>query len=506
MNACSKCCSKRYDKTYQSLSFSLQLVLVLVFYLLMLSGKEILLEQGLLSFDEFLVKDFITSLSIGCFFLIVLCWLVNHWYWSDFKKFITLMVLSFACSEVQLVVIHYLSFAIRLSCIAVLLVNSLLIFDKKRLDVIHYIAFFLLFLVFVSIARDSFLVSDIVLVPSYLVLCIGLILGVSKRCRVWEDILGVFLGVFYSAVALCLLHLIALVFYDNAFLEGRFRSFYSLPTNFANNYIIILSVLSVFILVLRRDTALALNIRYVKFYSVTTYVLLFLSLALILMSGTRNAIVCFLLLFMVLCANAKNRIPASYFLYPILLLPIVFFIEIDVVHIDAVVKRFSLYNNSVEIRFELWKELIQLIENKPWFGYGLSLSGLHTSMDTYQNLTLSSWNAEDLAYVNDAHNMLLGVWLKLGFLGVISFLSLYIISLLSAWRLFKILAVNKEHRYYLMFPILVLSVLFFAGLFEENLAGRGSLQQVFFGLSIGLLIALKRLVVTSKVYPHYKVD
>ncbi len=74
---------------------------------------------------------------------------------------------------------------------------------------------------------------------------------------------------------------------------------------------------------------------------------------------------------------------------------------------------------SLEARFDYWKASVEMIKEKPLFGYGLGTFGI-----VYPKYRLQG--AEETQF---AHNSFLQIWIETGFIGFISFISVWLLGI-----------------------------------------------------------------------------
>ena len=109
-------------------------------------------------------------------------------------------------------------------------------------------------------------------------------------------------------------------------------------------------------------------------------------------------------------------------------------------------------------RSGIWQIVLQLIEQKPWLGWGW-ISYWVPGVKPYDGLVVIN----NVPYFQ-AHNAFLDVWLQLGIIGLIIFAALLIVSFIKIWRL----AVRHTSPLYL-WPILVLIGLLVWSLTESRM-------------------------------------
>lgn len=85
---------------------------------------------------------------------------------------------------------------------------------------------------------------------------------------------------------------------------------------------------------------------------------------------------------------------------------------------------------TIEWRIFLWKESVKMFAERPWFGHGLNT--YMPLMDSFLKKSDSSWAIHYSA--SYAHNCYLQVGVEVGILGLIAFLTIFIVFFKEVWR------------------------------------------------------------------------
>lgn len=272
-------------------------------------------------------------------------------------------------------------------------------------------------------------------------------------------------GLCWAAPICLLINLSSFVVVPQVFLSGRFISYYPLPTNFANNFVMTAAVIW---------TALIWS------RSLLTRMLfgaLFLmACVLILLSGTRNSMICIAAMVVVSGLMAEGRAMVGVAI-AVAMAGLCAWLAISMEWISPdILGRFAV--SSSETRVTVWQSAMDLINKADWLGYGPDLT----------EVTFFDVNSDQRATMNP-HNVYLGLALRFGIAGVTIFATYLAAVVASAVRIAVGVhrVASRADRQLLALAVLWVADLCIAGLFEDNLTGRGTQQQLSFGLAVGLL-------------------
>ncbi|MCL6751627.1 O-antigen ligase family protein [Nostoc sp. CCCryo 231-06] len=119
-------------------------------------------------------------------------------------------------------------------------------------------------------------------------------------------------------------------------------------------------------------------------------------------------------------------------------------------------------------RAELWPAVFEMIAKRPWLGYGY---GVFWDKNSESSIVLQTvqWNAPN------AHNGFLDLWLGLGLVGVLIFISGFVINLLRA-----IYLIRWNQRYENLWLLVFLTYTILSNLTETTLLEQNSLEWILY--------------------------
>ncbi len=146
----------------------------------------------------------------------------------------------------------------------------------------------------------------------------------------------------------------------------------------------------------------------------------------------------------------KKRIVACIAFLVILAVVIMLLANIEFIRTDRTISRFaSLFTDrSVETRFDAWKMALQGIKQRPLLGWGQEN---FISLYTIVPIPFT----EEHAWVDRAHNILIDWLVNAGFLGLISYLAIFISAVTVLTRAVKRRTVQKKEAVVIIIAIIV---------------------------------------------------
>jgi exopolysaccharide production protein ExoQ len=120
-------------------------------------------------------------------------------------------------------------------------------------------------------------------------------------------------------------------------------------------------------------------------------------------------------------------------------------------------------------RADLWPAVLNMIEKKPWLGYGYGAFWIGDTSEASIVLQAAQWDAPN------AHNGFLDLWLALGLLGLLVFLIGFVINFLRAIYLFRQNQAS-EHLWLLVY----LTFIILSNLTETTLLEQNSLEWILY--------------------------
>lgn len=384
------------------------------------------------------------------------------------RLLMALLLLSFGLSEVVIPWLNLGAFLIRYLVIIVLAtVGVLAILRTKASQIgwIRWIALGFLLWCFINIYFNGARLESLLMLPIQLVLVIGVLFGARDIYRTPQMIIDASIIFASVAVLMTSIHLIAFLVFHDSFLKGRFTSILPLPTSFGNSYVLFVAA------ILWR---IFLGGRWLVTGAMTTC--LVIGSLLLVLSGTRNALLVMAIVLFVFFFVWKARVAlfGGIALTISVLVAVGFFLETTAVR--QATERVG-NKQSLEIREQVWQFAWEHIQEKPIVGYGLGVGTEVMAQD------LPSWNRLN------THNAYLGIWLQLGFVGLVCIIAMYLGGMAAGWRIVLTSGIPREITTAVALPLATLTGLFIGGMFEENLSNRGGLQQVIWGLDICMIQA-----------------
>jgi len=380
------------------------------------------------------------------------------------KLFWIVLFLAFATSGITIKEINYFSLIFRYFFI-VLFISIGIINIKKiikhQLNLQQKWAVFLLLYAIFHVMVMPYNVESYFILIAFIFLLFGIMVGAHSHLSSFKLVKDCFKSMTIVATILTLFFAISLLAMTVSYKNGRFCSFYMLPTEFANLYVLFVVSLLWRVIFLERP-----GTQRKFFISIIAGVGIFL----IALSQTRNAIICLFIamLLFTICDNTRK----TFFSLSVVTLFIVSILLLYHNNLDFTGTRLSTAQST---RYEVWKMTWVYIAQKPFTGYGLGAS----TMILWEYLP--TWMKSELA---NTHNMYLGMWLQIGIGGLVLFLLLNITALFAGLKNLFSSDVSAHKKKILVLPVTLLTVLLFSFIFEESLTGRPSIVQLVWVLSI----------------------
>lgn len=385
------------------------------------------------------------------------------------RLLMALILLSFGLAEVVIPWLNIGAFLIRYLVVIALTTAGLLVLlqtERSRIGWLRWIALGFLLWCLTSLVINGPRTESLVMLPIQVMLVLGMLFGAREIYQSPHMIIqagNVFAGI---AVLMTGIHLLAFLALPDSFLKGRFTSVFPLPTSFGNNYVFFIGAMLWRILHGGKP--------------IETSVLsgcLAIGGIMLLLSGTRNALLMVIIILLVYFFVWKARVAAIAGLAVMIgtLVAAGFLLE------TSMFKQASNRANSkesLEVREQVWKLSWEYIQERPLVGYGL---GAGTEVLAK---SLPSWNRLN------AHNAYLGIWLQLGLVGLVAVILMYVGAMAIGWLMVLDVSVPRRLAVAVALPLATLTGLFIGGMFEENLSNRGGLQQVIWGLDICMIQAV----------------
>jgi O-antigen ligase len=374
-------------------------------------------------------------------------------------------VLLLALSEAAIPILQHISLLTRYTMMFVLVVAGASIFLRNLAwDATQKAGLLLLAWIVLHILDYGMDYETALLVPIQLAMFIGVFFVVPLIFSNESKIRSLCYGLAFAGSILTIVNLIGLVAAPEPFLAGRFKSWYALPTSFANGYVILLvAVIWAFM-----DTR-----RYIVKFIFGGFATV--GMILIMLSGTRNAVLA-LVIAVVLFSYLWKR---QYLVYVMvaslgLILTAVAF-NFNSEYFGSASERISRVSSD-ETRFTVWEHAWMYIQQKPFWGYGLAadLKAFDKALPVWARF--------------DPHNVYLGYWLRLGLIGL---LLITFMSVLNLMRSIKFIYARREVGMDVSCVVLffaMLACILTMGIFEDNLASRGSALQLIWAMSIAILM------------------
>lgn len=391
-------------------------------------------------------------------------------YWLLSKRpfmFVSLWIIVLAFGDAKLGLIQQLSLVMRLSMMLTLVVFGVSVlfrtpaWAKEPLPLLFltYLGLNLLHILFGGMTA-----SELALLPIQLAVTIGILWGFRAILVTSPDFQKLAIAVVVAGQVITIVELLAIPLAPQPFLGGRLRAWHDLPTGFATGYVLLVITLL--------WAAVSSLPRLLRLASAVTGVI---GIVLIILSGTRNAVLALIIAAGVMLVAWRRRL-----ILPFVVLVTV--ISLAVVAFGGLEALFGQVGSRVtsvaaqETRFGVWGTAWRFIQEKPLWGYGLGEVPL-----------VFSENLGQMAAFN-AHSAYLGTWLRLGVGGVLVVLALYLMAMRRGWTLVSTTGAASDVKATGTLFLSLLMAVFVSGLFEDNLAGRGNIQQAIWGLAVLVLI------------------
>jgi O-antigen ligase len=350
--------------------------------------------------------------------------------------------------------------------------------QKRGLSSIQWLGLIYLLWQLIGLLVNGYGTTSLLLLPVQLAIFVGILIGLSNDYARKIDHLQFCHILGAIGIGLTAFHATALILAPQPFLAGRFKSYYLLPTNFANGYAPFLVAI----------LWLAMHEKG-RFVSTLAWATLPIGLGLLILSGTRNSILIALVAVIVFSVIWPKRIMVMGTIGALLTIPLLILLVNDSSQIDGLFKRFSKLEASN--RHDVWALAWDYIMQRPLLGYGMGKAG------EVLGQTLQSW--ERAEYIN-THNAYLGVWLQHGIIGLILVGMIILSGLIKGWRMLASSQILPDSKEILALPVALLAGLATGGMFEEYLTSRGSVQQLLWGLSLLMILTASR----SDSFAHTK--
>lgn len=296
------------------------------------------------------------------------------------------------------------------------------------------------------------------MLPMQLALSVGVVFGFREILETDDSLVHLGRALTIAGVLITLVECSSLVASQQPFLGGRFRSWHSLPTGFATGYVCFLVPVV--------WTALSGGDRVLRMFSAITVCV---GATLIILSGTRNALLCLVICIFVMLVVWKRR-----WIIPFIVVSIVV-VLVSIVG-DGVGGFFGGAGERIvsteETRLWVWKSAWNAVQGQPLWGYGL-----------VPDIKLFDVSRNEMQ-VLDAHNAYLGTWLRLGVGGVFLVVAINILAMMQVVKAWPRLFVWRDGKNALILFVCLLLIVVVGGGFEDNLAGKGNIQQAMWALSI----------------------
>lgn len=385
--------------------------------------------------------------------------------------FFALLIGAFALSEVLVSDINVISFAIRNIFIVTLISSGLASFFGSRVknpDWIPRVGLIYLLWCLLNLSINGVNIESLAMLPMQITIFIGIIIGLRSFFQTLPDIRRFFVLLGWIGAALTVFHLSALFFVSAPFLAGRYRSAFLLPTNFANGYALIF-VAMLWLMITEKKV----------FFKAVLLVCVTIGIALLALSGTRNALVMLLVAISAFALVWRIKIPLYVGLGFIIIAGIMSAFLDSSHFVNYLSER--LIETRTSDRQVVWDLAWNYIGHRPWVGYGLG-----RGQDAIDK-SLPFWSQLN------SHNAYLGIWLQTGIIGLFLVAFMYLVTLVRALKMLLSKKVDRQIKEVLVLPFALLSGLMITGLVEENLTSRGSFQQLIWGLSILIISVIQML-------------
>ena len=318
---------------------------------------------------------------------------------------------------------------------------------------------------------NGFKLRDVWYLATEFTLMVGLGMAWISQYATRDKVIELNKAVAYLAFLVTVLHMISPLVQVDAVYGGRFQSYSDKPTGFAIIYS--LFVVPLFWLSMYEKRKLPKQLA-------TIFALI--GLALILLSGTRNATVATIIGVGMLWWVFRTRI----FIYLIALAMLGLVVQIalsDNENIEFVSSRLQSTENT---RLEAWALYAQLTAKSPILGYG------------YDGLRGAVYGEQLVAYVSrfaninvpGVHNYYLGIAVRFGIPALILSLCILYYAFRTGARVIFSSSVSDEDKKAYILPLSLIAVVAAEGLFEDTMGstGKGALHGVMFAIGAYLSI------------------
>lgn len=407
-----------------------------------------------------IVAGFVGSLFSVFLTTILLVRAVNY--------FLAIWLFTLAISEANIPIAQQISLALRYSMMVSLVLAGIfyLVNPRYRINTLQKIGLLTIAWISLELLINPSDANALLMMPMQITLFVGVFIGLSGMLQNNTVSRKIAYALVVTSVASVLINTFSIVLSNSAFVAGRFRSWYPLPTNFAN----------IFVLCITPLVWAAFDSRHI-ILKMGFIILCALSATLIILSGTRNAILVLALSIFQMTIFWKRRYLPHLLIVSLIVGLLFMLFSVNVSDLGSVGARISQISEN-EVRFSVWERAINDISLHPLIGYGLSndLRAIDKKLELWERF--------------NAHNALLGLWIRMGVVGVLLHLAIYLIALVSGFTtLIKGKHTEKEVAVLVLFCCILLN-LFTAGLMEENLTSRASLPQGMWALAV-VMIALE---------------
>lgn len=397
--------------------------------------------------------------------------------------FLVLLLTSFAVSDALIVGISEGSLLIRYLFMIILITVGICSFNsvqKRGLNSIQWLGLTYLLWQLIGLLVNGYGTVSLLLLPVQLAIFVGILIGLSNDYVRKIDHLRFCHVLGAIGIGLTAFHATALILAPQPFLSGRFKSYYLLPTNFANGYAPFLIAI----------LWLAMHEKG-RFVNTLAWATLPIGLGLLVLSGTRNSILIVFVAVIVFSVIWPKRIMVLGAIGTLLTLSLLMLLANDGSQIDGLFKRFS--KLEANNRHDVWALAWNYIMQRPLLGYGIGKGG------EVLGQTLQSW--EKAEYIN-THNAYLGVWLQHGIIGLTLVGMIILAGSIKGFRLLFSRDIHLDYKEVVALPVALLTGLATGGMFEEYLTSRGSVQQILWGFSLLTIGTATRSFRTTSVQPE----
>jgi O-antigen ligase len=379
--------------------------------------------------------------------------------------FVGVLVFLMAVSEAHIPVVQQISLSARYILMVILIVNGTLVLMRKGYSSLRFVqklGILILIIVLMHFAFDEGKLESALMLPVQFAMFLGVLIGLGDCLDENENLRKLSVSLAVVGLLMTAVNVLGFHYANMPYEGGRYKSWYPLATGFANNYVLLLVPVAWLLI---DSKSMIKKVFLFTFFLCGSYM--------VAISGTRNAIFALMVALSIFIIFWR---PVYLLLLFIVAAPIVGYFGVSNHSIgdfgDAGIRVLSGVSAD-ETRFGVWRLAFEFIGHKPIWGYGLS-----TSLRTLTEY-LPDWERFD------SHNAMLGVWIKLGIIGVVSYLMLFGASIVRGLKILKESRASSNGSCFVLFLSIVFIILI-SGLFEENLSSRGSIQQVL--LVLGVLV------------------